>query len=217
MKLQLVLVCLLSAAPGLAAEQVDLTVDEFKMYRHYLDAMDDPRVQKMKPDARMPAIARDAHYKLPDLKKAIERGEAAGDVKAKCEGNIKEALSKGAVAGRVARVEVDTNAPHAVAYVEWLNEDLAKLPVEASVAAALTQGACPVLSTITVWAQDKARKDMRVFEGLISATAAARISADKAKDFAETRYLRLFEKVKNAAAGDDLSGSTGRPATPAGK
>lgn len=207
----------LSSAAALGSEPVELTVDEFKMYRHYLNAMEDPRVQKMKPDARLPAIAKDAKYKLPALKQAIARAEAAGDVKAKCEANIKEALAKGAVAGRISRVEVDAQEPHAVAYVQWLNEDLGKLPVEASVTAALTGGACPVLSTITVWAHDKARQDMRVFEGLISASNAARISVDKAKDFAETRYLRLFEKVKNAAAGDDLSAASGRPAAPAAK
>lgn len=211
MKTQLVLALFLTAAPALASEPVELTIDEFKMWRHYLDAMEDPRVQKMKPDARMPAIAKDAKYKLPALKKAIERAEAAGDVKAKCEGNIKEALASGAVAGRISKIDVDLSAPHAVAYVKWLNEDLAKLPVEASVAAALTNGACPVLSTITVWAHDKARQDMRVFEGLISSANAARIDTAKAKDFAETRYLRLFEKVKNAAKGDDLSAAGEAP------
>lgn len=211
MKPLTLLALVLTAAPALAGEEVALTVDEFKMYRHYMDAMEDPRVQKMKPDARMPAIARDAKYKLPELKKAIARAEAAGDVKAKCESNIKEALSKGAIAGRVSKIDVDTSAPHAVAYVKWFNEDLAKLPIEASVAAALTQGACPVISTITVWAHDKAKQDMRVFEGLISSANAARIAPDKAKDFAETRYLRLFEKVKNAAKGDDLSAAGDAP------
>ena len=211
MKPQHVLAAVLFSAAAFGSEPVDLTLDEFKMYRHYLNAMEDPRVQKMKPDARMPAIAKDAKYKLPALKKAIERAEAAGDVKGKCEGNIKEALGKGAIAGRVSKVDVDTSEPHAVAYVKWLNEDLAKLPVEASIAAALTSGACPVLSTITVWAHDKARQDMRVFEGLISSANAARIAPDKAKDFAETRYLRLFEKVKNAAKGDDLSAATETP------
>lgn len=212
------LAAFLFAAPAFASEPIALTVDEFKMWRHYLDAMEDPRVQKMKPEARMPAIAKDAKYKLPALKQAIERAEAAGDVKAKCEGNIKEALATGAVAGRISKIDVDVSAPHAVAYVKWLNEDLAKLPVEASVAAALTSGACPVLSTITVWAHDKARQDMRVFEGLISSANASRIAVDKAKDFAETRYLRLFEKVKNAAKGDDLSqAGDAPPAAPAAK
>jgi hypothetical protein len=203
---------LLFAAPAVASEPIELTVDEFKMYRHYLDAMEDPRVQKMKPDARMPAIARDAKYKLPALKSAIEKAEAAGDIKGKCEGNIKEALSKGAVAGRVSKVDVDVSAPHAVAYVQWLNEDLAKIAVEACTTAALAQSGCPIVSTITIWAQDKAKQDMRVFEGIISSASASRIAVDKAKDFAETRYLRLFEKMKNAAKGDDLSASSGTPA-----
>lgn len=213
----LVLFGLVACGPAFATEELGLSVEEFKMYRHYLNAMEDPRVQKMKEEQKVPAIAKDARFKLPELKKAIEKGEAAGDVKGKCEGNIKELFGKGPLAGRLGKVEVDTEAPHAVAYVQWLNEDLAKLPYEASVTASQAAQGCPIASTITVWAQDKARPDMRVFQGLISGPAAARIDQAKAKDFAETRYLRLFEKVKNAAAGDDLSSESGRPQGPAGK
>ena len=43
----------------------------------------------------------------------------------------------------------------------------------------------------------------------IGATSAGNIKMDKVKDFAVTRYLRLFEKVKNVANGDDLTGELG--------
>jgi hypothetical protein len=95
--------------------------------------------------------------------------------------------------------------------VQWLNENPDKLAVEASLAAALTNSACPILSTIQVWAQDKANPKSRVFQALISSSAAAKISADKAKDFAQTRYIRLFEKLKSVANGDDLSSESGTP------
>lgn len=203
---------LLAAAPrAFANEPVELTQDEFKMYRHYVQAMEDPRVQKLKPEARSAAIAKDAKYKLKDMEKAISRAEAAGDFKMKCEANIKEALGVGDLTGKVSKIEVDTTEPHAVAYVQWLNEQPEKLAVEASLVAALTNTACPILSTIQVWAQDKGNAKARVFQALISSSAAAKINADKAKDFAETRYLRLFEKVKSVTNGDDLSAESGTP------
>lgn len=200
----------------LASEPVDLTQDEFKMYRHYLNAIEDPRVQKLKPESRHAAIAKDAKYKLKDMEKAISRAEGAGDFKGKCEGNIKEALAKGELAGRIGKVEVDTSEPHAVAYVQWLNEKPENLAVEASLAASLTNSACPILSTIQVWAQDKAAPKARVFQALISSSAAAKINAEKVKDFAQTRYLRLFEKLKSVENGDDLSGESGTPTNTGG-
>ena len=45
----------------------------------------------------------------------------------------------------------------------------------------------------------------RVFEALISGTAAANIRPEKVKDFATTRYIRLFEKLKSVNKGDDFS------------
>ena len=79
-----------------------------------------------------------------------------------------------------------------------------------------TGGACPILSTIQVWAQDKATPKVRVFQALISSSAAAKINAEKAKDFAQTRYIRLFEKLKSVANGDDLSAESGTPTASGG-
>lgn len=197
--------------PAVAVEPVGLTEDEFKMYQHYQVASGDARVQAMKPQQRLPAIAKDAGFKPQDLKRAIEKGESAGDLKTKCESNLKELFEKGDLTGRVARLEVDTSAAHAVAYVQWLNEELKNLPAEASFAAARAAEACPIVSTVVVWAQDKAVPQRRVFQALVSAASARRINVDRVKDFAETRYLKLFEKVKSAANGDDLSGENGTP------
>lgn len=201
----------LLAVPSFALESLNLTEDEFKMYRHYKNAMGDARVQAMKEAARLPAIAKDAGYKLKDLQGAIAKGEAAGDVKAKCEANLKEIFAAGELAGRVGRLEVDTDAAHAVAYVQWFNEEHKNLPVEASFAAARAAEACPIASTVTVWAQDKAAPTVRVFQALVSSQSARRINVDRVKDFAETRYMKLFEKVKSVANGDDLSAEAGTP------
>lgn len=203
--------CVLLAVPSFALESLNLTEDEFKMYQHYKNALGDARVQAMKEPARLPAIAKDAGFKVKDLQSAISKGEAAGDVKAKCEANLKEIFGAGELAGRVGRLEVDTGAAHAVAYVQWFNEEQKNLPVEASFAAARAAEACPIASTVTVWAQDKAAPKLRVFQALVSSQSARRINVDRVKDFAETRYMKLFEKVKSVANGDDLSAESGTP------
>ena len=56
---------------------------------------------------------------------------------------------------------------------------------------------------------DMSNPSARVFQGLIGAASAGNIRVDRAKDFAVTRYLRLFEKVKSVTNGDDLSGELG--------
>lgn len=206
-----IFVAALVATRVFAAEPLGLSEAEFKMFRHANIAMEDARVQKMKPEARLGAIAKDAGFKLGELKKAMEKGEAAGDLKAKCEAGVKEVVDAKEFAGRISKVEVNLSAEHAVAYVQWLNEDLKALPYEACLLAARAADGCAIVSTFQVWAQDKANPKARVFQALVSASAAHRINQDKAKDFAETRYLKLFEKVKSAANGDDLSGESGTP------
>ncbi|MBL8915642.1 MAG: hypothetical protein JNM17_33395 [Archangium sp.] len=194
-----------------AAEPLGLTEDEFKMYQHYKRALADERVQAMKPELRLKAIAKDAGYKPKDLQAAIDKGEAAGDVKAKCESNLKEVFASGELAGRIGKLEVDTEQAQAVAYVQWFNEEQKNLAIEASFAAARAAEACPIASTVRVWAQDKGAPKMRVFQALVSSGSARRINVDKVKDFAETRYLKLFEKVKSVTNGDDLSAESGTP------
>ena len=100
---------------------------------------------------------------------------------------------------------------HAVAYVQWFNEEQKNLPIEASFAAARAVEACPIASTVTVWANDKGAPKLRVFQALVSSGSARRINVDRVKDFAETRYMKLFEKVKSAANGDDLTAESGTP------
>ncbi len=213
---RLPLLALLALSPTTLAQPLELSVDEFKMFRQYQNALQDPRVQKMKPEARRPAIAKDAGYKLKDLDRAIEKGEAAGDLKARCESAVKEGLAQTELAARVGKVEVDVSEPHAVAYVQWLNEALPQLEEEASLVGLETARGCPILSTLQLWAQDKGNPSARVFQALISREAASRINKERIKDFADTRYIKLFEKVKSVALGDDLSAAPGASA-PAAK
>lgn len=188
-----------------AAAPIELTEDEFKMRQHYELALADARVQAMKPEARLPAIAKDAGFKPKDLEQALKRFEAAGDFKAACEANLKEAFAQGELAGRLGKVEVDVAGAAAFVRLEWLNDEPKSLMVEASFGAAKAATACPFISTVTVAASDKASPKQRIFSALISSGSARRINVDKVKDFAEGRYAKLFEKVKTLANGDDLS------------
>lgn len=206
----IVAVSLLPTA-AFSMEKVELTEEEFKMFRQATLALADPRVQAMKAEARLPAIAKDAGFKLKDLQKAMERAEAAGDVKAKCEANVKEALAGTELKDKLGRLEVDTDAPHAVIYVQWFNEEAKDLAVQACTAAVTVANVCPIAATVTVYANDKAAPKARVFQALISNQGARRINAEKVKDYAETRYMKLFEKVKSVANGDDLSAESAAP------
>ncbi len=194
-----------AATRALASEPLGVSEDEFKMFRHAKLALEDKRVQAMKPEVRLAAIARDGGYKLKDLQKAMDKVEAAGDLKARCEASVREAVDQKELAGHIGKVEVDTSVEHAVIYAQWLNEEPKALPVEASLLAFRAAEACPIASTVQVWALDKANPKARVFQALISAGGAKRINPDKARDYAETRYLKLFEKVKSINNGDDFS------------
>lgn len=211
---RLILAALLAPTYALAQGPVEMTADEFKMYRQWQKAMNDPRVQKMKPESRNGAIARDARFKLKEMEAAVAKGEAAGDLQAACQGAIKQALGTTDMGSRLGTIEVDTSDPHAVAYVQWMNIDPQQLEEEASQAAVSTAKACPLLSTIQVWAQDQSAPKTRVFQALISQTAAARINPDRIKDFADTRYIRLFENVKSVANGDVIVPESAPSAAP---
>lgn len=202
---------LLAIPSAHALEPIALSEGEFRMYQQYRLALADARVQAMKPAMRLNAIAKDAGFNVKELGRAVNRAEAAGNLKASCEANLKQTFQTGELAGRVGRLEVDTSSAQAITYVQWFNEDTRTLASEASFAAAQAIQACPISSTVTVWAQDKAAPKVRVFQALISSTSAKRIDVAKVKDFAETRYMKLFEKVKNAANGDELSAEAETP------
>lgn len=204
-------VLLLVSSAAYAKAEIGLSSEEFKMFRQYQNALEDPRVQKIKPGARLAAIAKDAGFKLKELEAAIRRGEAAGDVKALCEANLAELVGKGPMGNRVGKVEVDTTDPHAVAYVEWTNEDPGQREEEASLLAAEAAEACPIVSTIQVLAHDRANPKGCALLRRISLNAARNIQVAKVKDFADTRYFRLFEIVKDASGNDRCVGS---PVTP---
>jgi len=184
-----------------ADSALKITRTQFQLYRDYQAALTDARVEKMKPAKRLPAIARNFHVKLAELKTAIALGDAeAGQVQQSELAAIKAAFAGTPLEGKLGQVRVDASQGRVIAYVEWFNADPAKLNQEACWVAARTTKAAPLVGTIDLYAQDAAAKTTRVYSALIDADRAANIHEDQIVDFAATRYSRLFEKHAVSAA-----------------
>lgn len=189
-------------APSARADSgLHITKGQFQLYRDYQDALQDPRVQKMKEKDRLPAIARNFHVKLPELKAAIAMGQQEADrVEAAEVSSLKAAFAGSPLEGRIGDVRVDAKKGHIIAYVQWLNSDPTKVDQEACWAAARSVKAAPLVGTFDLYASDAANKDKRVFSALIGADRAVNIKEDQIVDYATTRYLRLFEKRETTAS-----------------
>ncbi len=194
----LLLLAAMLFAPRPARAAVAMTEQEFKMYHDYLDALEDPRVQKMKESRRLPAIARNFGISVGKLKAAIRIGEEAGGAAAighACEEAIRRAIAGTPLADRVQEVRVDTSDSHVVTYVSWKVDKPEALQQEACLLAERARRAAPITADLRLWAVDAGAPDHKLFDGLISGDAAANIEESRIADFAETRYIKLFEHV----------------------
>lgn len=190
------------ASPLARATPPAVSAGEFKLYKDYLGALTDERVQKMAEAKRLPAIARNFKVAETALRTAVERAEKAGpDVGRQCEAEVRSVADEGPLKGRLTSVQVDDSEAHVVTYVSWKNEDGDLLEEEASWAAIAVSKGAPITSTIALWAVD-ASTGQKVFEAKISAEAAARFSPARIPMFAQTRYIRIFEDVRNLYKGN---------------
>ena len=185
--------------PSRARAACGLTEDEFKTYHQYLDALQDPRVERMKAAQRLPAIAKNFKIALPKLKAVVAKGAqwpSLAAISEECEAAIKEAVQGSALEGRLDHVQVDVGNEHVVSYVSWLAGDPEKLEEEAVLLAAKVKKAAPLSADIRLWAEDSKDKDHKVFDGLILGEAAGRFREERIPDFAKTRYIKAFQTVK---------------------
>jgi hypothetical protein len=185
-------------APVRAAEQ-PMTPEEFGLWRDYQAALTDARVQKMPEKQRLPAIAKNFQTTEKKLKDAVEKGEKFGEALGKqTEDAAREALQGSELGSRLKEVKVDSSAAHVVAYVTWAVASAEPIDKEVCLAAVKVIKASPLIATIKVVVKDASDDKKQLFEALISRANAQRIQEDKIVDFASTRYIRLFEKVKRA-------------------
>ncbi len=212
----------LALGPGLAAafalvagsparaQPVTLSAHDFQLYKDYQAALQDPRVVKMPARRRLPAIARNFHVPLKELKAAIQAGDREGPgIGRRCEAQIRALLEAGPLKGRVRDVKVDDSQGHVVTYVSWANVDGTQLEAEASTAALAAVKGAPITWTVAVWAVDQ-RTGRKVFEAKIAADSAALFQPEAIPMFATARYIRLFEDVKNAYRGTPPTDDAGR-------
>ncbi|MGI5861318.1 MAG: hypothetical protein ACOX6T_04575 [Myxococcales bacterium] len=175
-----------------------MTIEEFKLWRDYQDALEDERVKKMPDNKRFGAIARNFKVGEKDLRAALEKGEKHGESIGKlAEEAIRAALADTEIGPRLQSVRVDTSAAHVVTYLVWkaAKPDAVAIDQEVCLAAARAYQASPITSTFKFEVRDNVSGSLKVFEGLISRSAAGRIRESSIVDFASTRYLKLFEKV----------------------
>jgi hypothetical protein len=196
------LLCLLAAPrAALAAEALTITRAQYQLFKDYQDALQDERVQKLKEKDRLPAIARNFKIKEKDLREALEAGEQQGpQVESSENAALASAYQGTALQGRTGELRVDASKGHVVTYVQWFNADPALLDQEACLAAVRAVGAAPLTGTVFLYAHNAGKKDQKVYSSLISAENASRIKEDQIHDFAQTRYLRLFEKRQAGSA-----------------
>jgi hypothetical protein len=192
-----------AAVPAAAAPEIN--GEDYRLFCGYLDAMERPNIQAIKnAKQREQKVAKMAKINVKKLKAAVDKVQQVGatcdEVGKKIEADAGEAVKK-ALPGRVALYLLDFDDPdHVVAAVTWKGGDKKLLEEEASLLASVLAKEAPIVRTIAVrainpLAADKESDEATWFEAKINRERAARIEPDKIKDFADTRYIRLFDNV----------------------
>lgn len=198
--LRAALVLALAAPVAVQAEVPDFSRAEFKLFRDYQAALKDERVQKIPEANRLAAIAKNFKVTQKALAEAVEKGEKYPEIGKTLESEVRSQIDAGELAGKVHEIKVDDSDAHVVTFLAWKNDNPDKLEQEAALAAIAAARGAPITSTIAVWAVDAAT-GRKVFEAKISADAAGRFNPDRVAMFAATRYIRIFENVRNAYKG----------------
>lgn len=184
-----------------AAEPPPVSPAEYRLYRDYQAALGDERVLKLPEAKRAAAIAKNFKVSEKDLRAAVERCEQHPELGRRSEEEIRSLIDAGPLQGRLHDLKVDDSDAHVVTFLAWRNEDPDRLEEEAALAAIAAAKGAPVTSTIAVWAVDAAT-GRKVFEAKIGAAAAGKFNPERVSMFASTRYIRIFEDVRNAYKGN---------------
>jgi hypothetical protein len=189
------------------AGELPMTAEEFGLWRDYQSALGDPKVEKLPEKARLPAIAKNflatgtcTGNCEKKLREAAEKGKQFGDAIGKqVEEMVRESLKGTEVGARLKELKIDDSAAHVVAYVTFTAVSAETIDREACLLASKVLKSNALVSTLKLEAVDSADDKNKLFEAIISRKNAQKIDEEKIVDFATTRYLRLFEKVKRAA------------------
>lgn len=177
-----------------------MEADDYRLYRRYEAALRDPRVEAIPEAHRMRRIARNFDVSLRRLREVVELGDeiAEGQLERQ-EHTIKEALEETPVKGRVRSIELVERRGIVVAYVGWIATEQDRVVPEAAYIAKAVADAAPVVNLVAMWGCLGRHK---VFTARIQTSSASRFRLSRIDDFAETRYIRLFEEVRNRFTGE---------------
>lgn len=197
------------AAPPLpaSADAASMTAAQYKLYRDYQAALKDPRVKRIRPRHRLFAIARNFGVSRRKLERAIRRGKKYADQAiATQQAAAKAALSKTPVGKQIASLQLVDQEGVVIAYVSWKTSKKGQIPYEASYVAAAVAKAAPVTTMVALWS---CMGTTKVFTAKIRRSAADLIEQSEVKDFAVTRYMKLFEDVHDAFKGQPPADTAG--------
>lgn len=190
---------------GLAAagDISEITAKEFYAAAYYKQAMDDPRIQKIKREkSRLKKIARSIKIKPKMLTEALEKvGALNGEASELATAAIKSGFAGTRVEGRVLQVFLNTSEPkHVIAYVKFRGKSAGDAVKDAAMIANVVATKAPLVSTLSLSAiHPKAAESSKksVWAAKISADRMANINPKRIDDYADRLYKRLFEIVES--------------------
>jgi hypothetical protein len=196
----------LFAFPGLAAP--DITGEDYRLFCGYLDALENPKIAKLKGKRQEKAIARMAKMKRKTLMKAVKKVEQVGstceEIGKMLEENTKNALESEVGKAKIAFFNLDYSDPsHVVAQVTWRVVNKKKILHDASLISKILADEAVITKTIALRgvkarAKDWSADEAMLWEAKTSPTRVSRVDKSKIEDWADTRYKRFFDGVKTA-------------------
>lgn len=192
----------LSTARIAAASEI-MSPEEFRLYCGYLTAQQDAKVQKLPHRKQLPKIARMAGVRAKKLKAIIKKGETwtgtCEDISKQAEKDIKAALEKSRVKGRVEFVEVSgAEWDQMVVRIRIMGAEDRFVEEDAATAAYWTHKKYPMVSTMACAVFNPLNPKESWFEGIISNARMGNIQESRIENFSDSRYMRLFDNKKFA-------------------
>tara|TARA_Y100001934_G_C12010707_1_gene612142 strand:- start:121 stop:660 length:540 start_codon:yes stop_codon:yes gene_type:complete len=174
---------------------MEITVEEYRSYRAWVDGKEDPRLAKLSDEAKLKKIARQEKLKLSVLKTRIAKVEPViGDIGPDTQQAIRNALSQTVVASRVREIEVNTDSDYVVAYVKWECGDKRDIDTEAAYVAWAASQSGEIIKVLGLWCVNS--NDTKLYSAQIGREGFMRIAKRSIPRFARSRYVRLFQGVK---------------------
>ncbi len=178
-----------------SANAPSLTLEDYAAYKDWMNGKEDPRLAEDSEDARFAKIAKTIGLTGEALKEIVARvSPLAEGLDKQMQAKIKESANTTPLKGRLKEVHVDARQGHVVAGVKWQCGDMRDVKVEAGYAAwAVAQGGF-LVKTLVVWCTNEV--DTKLFSAKIGRPNFLKIKKGRIERFGRTRYIRLFEEVR---------------------